>query len=205
MTYSTNSGYSKSFNTTSYASQITNPFVIIIKSFNCSADKPTYDFYADLYGDRNCSLTFRLDEEYIIYLKNIEEQKNAQEEIKTYEEEQRPAGEGGQKGPTAGGQIPSETLDFQKPPQNQTLKTTYSDSDVSSMIIAPQEVADQAKNTRIEEALGRDENDTVPLPLLAGLIGLIIIISLLIMMILTMNKRSENKKKRKGLRIKNNP
>lgn len=90
ITFQTNADYSRSFNVTSYSSQISNPFIVVINSLNCSADKPTYEFYADLYGDKNCSLTFRLEEEYQTYLNNLaEEEARITEQQRLLEEKQR--------------------------------------------------------------------------------------------------------------------
>ena len=59
---------------------VSNPFVTIIKTINCSDNIPT-TFYANLIGENNnCSFSFSFEQEHKEYLKKISEQEEEQQE-----------------------------------------------------------------------------------------------------------------------------
>jgi len=79
--YSTNTGQMWNFKISS-PSQMSNPFITYISTVNCSKGIP-YDFYANLVGEtKNCTFSFRFEDEYQAYLEKLaaQEKKLAEEQ-----------------------------------------------------------------------------------------------------------------------------
>ncbi len=176
ITFQTNTDYFRSFNVTRYSAQISNPFIVVINSLNCTADRQVYEFYADLDGDKNCSFSFRLEEEYQSYLAKLAEQEaRLAEEKRLWEESERQKQlfEEQQKREL-------ESLNQQMPPTLPKINDTF-ETDVSIDGIT---IEAQTEGVIQETKADPVTDDSTFIMIIIGLVALIILTATLIVYII---------------------